>query len=720
MNFRKVLVRQLEAADCGVACLATVIRFHGGDYSLEELRASSGTSREGTTLLGLLSAARDAGFDATGLRASQISDLTSLNSPAILHIVKEGRLQHFVVFFGIVNGKVILGDPAEGIVEYSDAKVNEVWQTKSLLKLEPNKSFEMRSERDSKMKRWILDLIGRDINALSFSIVLGILMAGLSLAPIFFTQRLIDDILPNNRDDKLFLGIVLLGILLIARSGLAYLRGEIMLRQAKNFNNRVVLEFVSKLLRLSKSFFDSRKTGELIARINDTRRVQNAIGLIAGNSIVDLLFVCISVIALYYYSPLICLIVSASIPIILLVVAFFRPRLQLAQRSVMGANAVVEASYVDTIGGIETIMATNKQAFFEGKNQVLYDFFQECSRRLGKVSVLLGFVLDNLTSGLILVTILVSAWMATNGKILLGELVAIVSICGTMVSSLVRLAMVNIQFQEAKVALIRMFEFSSLNPESLSSGNFSLFDRIDLIQINQASFRFKGRNTLFKDVSLELGRGQLGALVGESGSGKSTLIQVLQKFYAFESGTITVNNVDLESVSTEYWRSIIAVVPQNVKIFSGSLFYNLTLSEDADLLSQVAHFSKQWGFDRFWNSLPNGYSTVLGEGGLSLSGGERQIVGIARALFTRPKILLLDEPTSSMDRNTEGFVYSILEAIKTEVLVFLITHRMPLVHKCDKVFLLKDGTIQISGSPIELLKSRNQFSEWFKQEDGQS
>lgn len=163
----------------------------------------------------------------------------------------------------------------------------------------------------------------------------------------------------------------------------------------------------------------------------------------------------------------------------------------------------------------------------------------------------------------------------------------------------------------------------------------------------------------------------------------------------------------MEEISTPFWRQMIGVVPQEISIFNGILLENICLGSTMNELKQCAHFCIQYGFDKFFNSFPQGTATILGEEGVNLSGGQKQLVALARAIYKKPQVLLLDEPTSAMDRNTEKFVINLLETLKKEMAIFIITHRMTMAEFADAIYILANGVTSVKGTPDELMAHNN-------------
>ncbi|MBS1539423.1 MAG: peptidase domain-containing ABC transporter [Bacteroidetes bacterium] len=612
-----------------------------------------------------------------------------------------------------------LGDPARGIIEISTEELGKIWQSKALLSLKPNNKF-IKQERTQKQKQqWLLGLVREDFPILGIATVLGIVIAALGISTAIFSQKLIDDILPKGNTQKLIVSLALVTLLLLARSGLSFLRGLFMVRQGQDFNNRMIGHFYGHLLRLPKSFFDTRKIGELIARMNDTRRVQAVISTLTGSVAIDLLLVLVSVSFVFIYAWQVGAVVMLSLPVYVVVLYRFNKPLQQAQKEVMIGYAQAESNFIDTMQGIAEVKGIGKENFFEKMNASIYGLFQESMATLGKLNIRFG-----LTSEMIGVVFLMAifgnaAWLVLDKQLLLGEMVALLSMAGNIIPSVNRLVIANVQIQEAKVAFDRMYEFTSMekddltpspSPErdlgltqansktnaaplsdgeglSLSAGQAG----VRSLRLEKISFRFPGRKQILKDISLEVKKGEMVALLGESGGGKSTTLQLIQKFYQPESGSIFVNGTNLSEIGNHEWRSTLGCVPQEVKIFNGSLLFNITLSDKPEDFQRAVAYCEEAGFGKFFNELPQGYLTLVGEEGINLSGGQKQLVALARTLFRKPTLLLLDEATSAMDKKTENYIIELLLKLKKEMAILMVTHRTQTADRCTRQYVMEEG-----------------------------
>jgi ABC-type bacteriocin/lantibiotic exporter with double-glycine peptidase domain len=712
-HIQKTHTLQLDQSDCGVACLLSIIKLNGGNHSLEKLRELSGTTKQGITMLGLHQAANQLGFTSEGCEAD-IQALKDHGKPVILHVVIEEQLQHYVVCYEYDELKgFLVGDPAKGIHSLTETELEKIWVSKTCLTLSPNENFVTGKATSKTQKQYFLELLEADYKLLWFSVIIGVFMAGLGMAMSVFSQKLIDDILPSHNITKLITGVVLLTVLLLARVGFSMLREFFLLKQSQDFNNRINNQFYSSLLHLPKPFFDTRKIGELVARLNDTQRVQRVIKTLASSLAIDILISVVSIVFLFTYSWKVAVIAVISLPIYFYIIYRSNKIIIASQKDVMQSYALNESNYIASMQGIATIKNNNRQAIFEKTHGVIFGNFQEKIFNLGKINIQLSWQ-SGLSSVVFLIGILIYTSIAVfNKEMKLGELMAVLGISGSLLPSIANLALISIPINEAKIAFNRMFEFASIEKENEDGATITTLENI---RINNLSFRFAGRSELFSNVNIEIAKGKLTAIVGESGSGKSTLGQILQRFYPFENGEIIVNNqYPLSEIELKNYRDLIGVIPQEITIFNGNVVDNILLGA-AETPEHLMQFIQEYGFDSYFSQLPQGLATILGEEGINLSGGQKQLIALARALYKKPQFLILDEATAAMDRTTERFTTDLLQKIKKDCAVFFISHRLSMLKNiADTIYILENKTISTSGNHSELMETENFYSDYWKQ-----
>jgi len=718
LNIRKIKEKSLlqhDSTDCGAACLASVIRYLGGESGIEKIRKLSGTSQSGTTMLGLYQAALVSGMKATGYETS-VNDIVTFSGILILHVTAESSYDHYIVNFGFKDGHFVLWDPATGIAYKTPGELDKIWQSKKCLAVSPGKEFKYQKEERKEKRKWLLEKIMPDKELLMISVFVGILISALGIVMAVFTQKLIDKILPSGETGILLISSFLVLILLSSRVLLTALRQYVLLSQGKSFNIRIVDSFYGSLMSLPKPFFDTRKTGDLVARLNDTMRIQRVISDIAGVYIIDFLILIVTMFLIFIYSVPAGVISLVTLPLFFLMVYRWNKRIINSQHDVMAGYALSEGNYINSLRGIAEIKSMNWQKLYTARNKSIFTNFQERAFSLGKIKVTLG-MLTNLAGTLYLMVLLVYASLKVMDSVMTqGELMAILSLSSTLLPSVMNLALIAVPLSEAKVAIERMFEFTRISPESTGMKSDSDSRVIGKLSLSNIRFRFPGQRVFLTDINLDIEKGQITALVGESGSGKSTLINILMRFYPQESGNILVNDfLDSDQISVEHWRRSIGIVPQEVHLFNGTILENIIPEPTEEKLLKLSKIISEYGLDSFLAGLPLGFATLTGEDGVKLSGGQKQIIAFLRALVNEPDILLIDEGTSGMDKDTEDLVLKMLITLKEKLGILLVTHRINLIKKiCDKIYILQDRTIRVSGTHEDLICSDNIYKRYWE------
>ena len=704
-ELNKQFVKQHGEYSCGLACLASVVNYFGGSVSQSGLMSISGTTLNGTSMLGLYQAANRIGLDAKGYEAD-INSLKNIKDPVILHVLMDGNRQHFIVCYGY-DGKFIIGDPGWGITEYSGAELESVWKSRAMLQLKPGKNFETKKRTAYENWNWFKDIIRDDLPILGVAAFFGVIIAVLGLSTAIYSQKLIDVYLPDKEHEKIFAGLALLAGLLLFRSVISYARGILMVSQSRNLNERIISRFLNKILYLPQSFFRGHSTGDFIARMNDARRIQTTVSLVTGQIIIEVLVVIISSAYVFYLSGLTGLVSISSIVFFLIIAWKYHRKIVASQREMMQAYAMNESNYVDILQGHGTIKSFGREAVFIDRLNNVYNIYQGKIYDLGILGNKYGFLTGSISSVYLVLILLTGISLVLKSQLHLGEFVAIMSVGGSLVPAISNLTLANVQIQEAKVAFERMHEFVKEKTENddettaLSADTLKGCNAESLLEVCDLRFRFPGKRPLFDRVSFSLSKGAIVALYGEVGSGKSTLVDILQRFFPFEQGRIVYDGRDWKATDLRTWRSIMAVVPQKEKIFNSTVLDNISMSNDQNLAQDVLDFCVREGFHPYFEKFQQGYMTITGENGVNLSGGQRQLISLARALYKKPEILVLDEATAAMDTETEQFVFDLLRK-RRDLAILIITHRKDLIRKADKIYELRNGTLTESFSGVTL------------------
>jgi len=707
-------VRQHDMTDCGATCLLSLIKYYGGDSSILHLREISGTSNTGTTLLGLYQAAIKMGFLAQGAEANGIDDLIEHGKPCILAVIIEKVLSHYVVCYGFENDKFIISDPAKGVIEMTESDLDSIWTKKCLL-LEPNESFEKKESISGRKKNWLASLIRDDFGILGASVAIGLIISILGMVMAVFSQKLVDEVIPSHNIAKLIAGIVLVLILLLANVAISALRSKLLITQSRDFNNRIIRFFFEKILNLPKSFFDTRKTGDMVARLNDTRRIQSVISILAGETIINGLVLLVSIGFLFFYSWKVALVATVCMPDYYWIIYRNNKRVVEQQRDVMGSYAMSESGFINTIGGISDIKSFSQQPVFLKLNRLLYETFQDKVFRLGQTKITIG-VWAGIAGTIIQIGIIALCCLFVfENTMTTGELMAVIGISGTLFPAVASLALVMIPINEARVAFDRMYEIVDAEEETIDGKELDITNSADWLEAKNLAFRFAGRRRIIENISIKFFKGEITCIVGESGCGKSTLCQVLERFYDPEEGEIVLDGTTASDISLSQWHNIISVVPQDIYLYNGTVLENICFGRIPNDINEVVGFCQKYGFDKFINELPDGLATLVGEEGINLSGGQKQLIAFARALYKPCKILILDEMTAAMDRRTEKHICSVLDSLKKDKIIIFITHRLETARRIgNNIVVMENGHIAAQGSHDELLLTDNFYSEYWK------
>jgi ATP-binding cassette subfamily B protein len=464
--------------------------------SQEKLRDISGTTTSGTSLLGMIHAAKEIGLEAKGFEAD-LSHLKELGSPVILHVVLDKVREHFVVFFGHQEGKFWVSDPGSGILAWDENTLLEVWKSRVLLQIKPFEGFQTQSGQTKYKWEWFKSLIAEDIPVLMVSAVLGTLMAVTGLSTAIFSQRLIDDFLPNQNYQKAIWGVIALGVLLLFRSVLGYFQGVFMARQGRDLNLRIVSSFIHKILRLPMKYFKGFSTGDLIARMNDSLRIKNTVAMITGTVIINLLVVVVSLAFVFYQSLWIGYLCLAGILVFLFTGwRYHRPILE-KQKEVMAAHALNETQYIDGLTGIPILRSFGKEEEFGKRIDQVYAYYQDKGFGLAMLGNNFSFFTQIIVAIFTGLLFGIGVYLVFEKNLLLGELMSLIQVGSAIIPAVAGLVVANIQLQEAKVAFDRMHEVAGLPVEdNQENGGQSIQVAHTLLSVSNLAFRYPGRSPI--------------------------------------------------------------------------------------------------------------------------------------------------------------------------------------------------------------------------------
>ena len=684
---RYPVVRQYDRVDCGPACLLAILRFHGGDAGLAPIRALAGTDASGTSLLGLYQAAQSLGFDARGATGDYES-LRGVNLPCIAHVVAGGG-PHYVVVYEAGEHELRVVDPARGLVRLTRTEFERIWVQGAVLLLDPGP--ELYSAPPPHWFPWVLHHCRGAKGWLVQSVFLGLVYTALGLVTAFVVQRLVDDFIPGGHGSRIIAaGGILLGLQLI-RAMVGYLRQRFLVGLGKRTATAIAHELIGHLFSLPSRFFDTWKRGDVAARLQDASHVQNAVLQILGSTTIDVLVTALSLGVVFYFSAEMGWVALLLVPPYALAAGMVAVRLHHEHYEALGAYGRLQGSYIDTLEGIEAVRRSGATAIFSNATLALFGMFQSKVERLGHTQAAAVSKLEAVGGVFLTAVLTAGALLVLAGDLAIGAMFAAYSLAAGALPSLQGVMGGLFTLQAGSAAALRLQDVLLTEPER-NPGVYPFRMEREL-RLNNATFQWSPNEPLLQGTNLTLHPGQTTGLSGANGSGKSTLIHLLTRRYPLADGMLTVDGVAAEEIDLHSYRRNVALVPEAVKVFNGTLGSNLAmaapdLSPEA-LLKRLHELSVE-GFLRQFRA---GLATEVGEDGRRLSAGERQMIGLIRALLGKPAVLIVDEGFNALDPEAFAQAVRLVSAHARNGAVLLVSHVQQLISLADERFILEGGAV---------------------------
>jgi len=474
---------------------------------------------------------------------------------------------------------------------------------------------------------------------------------------------------------------------------------------------RVVADLRSDVFRhlstLGPGFFDTTHSGEVMSRLTaDTTQIKSAAATALSQAVRDVIMVTGALVMMFITSPMLTLLVLAAIPAILLPLIFYGRVVRRLSRAAQDRLAEASAYAAENLGAVRTMQAFGSERAVSARFASAVDeaFMAARSRLFARACLTAGGIFLVVTS--IVSVLWFGASMVIDGSLTGGRLGQFVLYAVFAGGSLGQLSEVWGEVQQAAGAAERLSELLDAKPV--------VSDPVDPIPLpspgqgrvafESVVFAYPSRpgTPALSDVSFEIAPGEMVALVGPSGGGKSTVFNLLLRFYDPASGVVRVDGVDAAKAALHDLRDRMALVPQDIAIFAGTVSENIRYGAENVTQSDIEAAARIANAAAFIAALENGYETQLGERGVMFSGGQRQRIAIARAVLRNPKILLLDEATSALDAESEHSVREALERVMRGRTTFVITHRLATAQKADRIIVIDEGRIVEQGTHLEL------------------
>lgn len=717
---KKIIVFQLDIADCGAACLKMISKNYNKNYSLEYLRYISYQTKEGVSFLSIKISAEKIGFKTVPakLTTERLKEGKEL-LPCILH----WNQNHFVVLHKINNNKFYIADPAHGLIKLNEERFKKSWLSDEdkgvALFLEPTEEFyKLQPPASVKVKiKFLFKYLTPYTKQLAWMFLLLSLGSAITLVFPFLTQNLIDKGI-HTKNINIITTILLAQLALYLGSiTMSIFRNWLLLFVGTKLSITIISDFLKKMLKLPIKFFDTKTMGDFNQRIQDNERIEHFLTSQSLLTFFSILTFSVFFGVLWYYNIKI-LLVYMALTFLSVVWSYYwlQKRRQLDYLRFQQRSENQESIYEMLYGVTE--MKLNQFEDFKRKT------WEEIQHKLFKINIrilkldqlqLSGFEFLNQIKN-ILVTFL-AAGFVVHDKMSLGALLSVSYIVGEMNSPVNQLVNFFRSLQDAKISLERLNEIQN-HPLEEETQAQKIIDKTngDGIELKDISFQYEGPHSPFvlKDICLRIPDGKITAIVGTSGSGKTTLMKLLLKFYAPIEGNIFYNGTNIIELSPKELRKRCGVVMQDGYIFSDTIERNIATGDEVIDKEKLSHAIQTANIKFFIESLPLHYKTKIGASGIGISSGQQQRILIARAIYKNPDYIFLDEATSALDAENERIIHNNLQTFFKKKTVVIIAHRLSTVKNADQIVVLENGQIVEIGNHESLTKQKGKYFELVK------
>jgi ATP-binding cassette, subfamily B, bacterial CvaB/MchF/RaxB len=700
---RLPLVLASEAAECGLACMAMIARFHGHDVDLNGLRQRFSLSMAGISLRSLMGFADQLGFSSRPLRV-EFAALSKVQMPAILH----WDLNHFVVLNSISAKGAVIHDPAIGVRTLPLADVSKHF-TGVVLELTPAASFRpVRARAPIRLKSLWSQMTGMG-SALAQVIALSAALQIAAFAAPFQIQLVVDEAVFHADQDLLVVLALAFGALVVVQASIEALRGWALRVFGHLLSFQIVGNLVRHMMRLPADFFEKRHVGDILSRIGAVQPIQDAItrGVVA--TIIDGVMALIAAGILFFYSVTMAAIVVLAFLLHLGLVFALYPGMRHRMEEEILARAKEQSHLMETVRAATIIKLMGREAERESAWRNLYAEVANAGISVGKYQIGFGFI-QTLLSGLVNVMIIyLGARLILTGQgFSVGMLFAFLSFRQTFNERAVGLISQLVQFRLLGLHLDRLSDIVTAVPET-ETATVQRLEVKGAIKVRELSFRYGVADQfVLQDVDFQVMPGEFVAITGPSGGGKTTFLKLLLGLHRPTSGTIDLDGSRADPELWRAWRAHVGVVSQDDRLLSGTIADNIAFFDpDLDMTKVQAAAAAAQVHDEIMRA-PMQYLGLVGDMGSTLSGGQRQRVLLARALYGRPRVLILDEGTANLDEETEAAIADLIE--KMPITRIVVAHRPALIRRATRVFLVKERQVtevpRRDPAPVETLRAR--------------
>jgi HlyB family type I secretion system ABC transporter len=688
----------VSAINSGAACLTMLAQHLQTPVQLEWVQRQL----RGQNPKDMINAGEKLGIQLRRVLVGNWNDLRQLHLPGLVRWNNE----RWVVVYEVRGDRVIVGDPFNAnqtCESIPKAMVVEAWDGQLW-------QAELVQKQDKFNLAWFLPAVWKFRTLLGEVLVASFSLQLLGLATPMFTQVIIDKVMVQQSIPTLDVMAIALLCVAVFEAVLGTLRMFIFTHTTNRLDLALSAQLFRHLLRLPLSYFEARRVGDTVARVQELEEIRQFLTSTALTVVLDSIFSVIYLAVMFYYSPTLTGVALAVIPLFAVLTIIATPILRNWLNETFNRSADSQSFLVETVTGIHSVKAHAAERASRDRWEGLYARFIRTGFKATTTANISNHIGDFLTSFSALLILWFGAKLVINQDFTIGQLVAFQMLSGRVTGPLLRLVQLWQNLQEVLLAVDRIGDILNVAPEAEPGTGLVLPPLKGQVAFDQVFFRYQNsQEPILRGISFDVSPGQFVGIVGRSGSGKSTLSKLIQRLYQAESGRILIDGFDIKSADLASLRPQIAVVLQEDFLFNGSILENITLGNPDVTAEEVVEAARLAVAHDFICDLPHGYETNVGERGTALSGGQRQRITLARLFLSSAPILILDEATSNLDAETEQQVLENLKRVSQDRTVFLIAHRFAPLKRADQILVMEKGIIAERGQHDSLLRQKGLY-----------
>ncbi len=688
---RDIKIRQHDRKDCAAACLASVCAYYGLKLPFIKFRDECGTNEDGATLQGIIDAGRKFGLEAAGFRSPdrRLSNLINGKKPLILHLEKKNGWLHFVVLYDLDDRIATIMDPETGDIQKSELKDIENEWSGYVVALTPSSTFSSGDFRTNVFKRY-RDIFTCYKKELCTVLLASVIVIAATLSTSVFLQKIIDDVLPSSDIHTLITITLIMAGLILLTWFISSLRSIILLRTSLKIDHHLIMSYFQKIFSLPVSFFDSRSTGELNARVSDAYRIRSFITNRLLIIAVSILTILISIAILGTFNWRLTTVLLGFIPIYAILYILSQKKFNKFNKDIIESNARFEEICIENLASARSIMYFGAEKDATERIEKAYKLSANALYKGGLFSSIIASSTDCISRITTLIVLIAGSFLVISFHISIGELASFFTIASLFTAPVDMLIDSTKEITEARISAERIFDIVDIESNTSSKNvPYATFDHDAAIYIRDLSFSFPGRKILLNKINCKIYPHKINLLRGSNGCGKSTLAAILMRGYKPDSGFIAIGDKDITEIPLEQWRKYICIIPQRPDIFNGTILDNIVMGDKNYTMDSVLAACILAGLGNTLKSVPGGVMAHTGEYACRLSGGEKQKISIARALYRRSKVLILDEADSHLDIESQKAIEKTILTLKEKgITIIMMSHN-------EKAALIADNIIDL-------------------------